>query len=441
MQDGTNAEKAILGAILLDSQAIYQCGELKATDFSLSSHRTIFSAMNELSSGSRAIDMVTLVDHLGPKLHGIGDVGYLSSLVDGVPDRPHIEHYISIVASLSRRRRLVALCDATMKQCDDQSESTEDCISVAVDRLLELAGATSRKSIKLSDYSFDVYQRIRNLAKTPLSDLPIGLPTGFPGIDHLTSGLLEGEMWTVATWTGDGKTVFVTQVAVNNLKLGNPVLVFTIEMNKRAFLQRMIPQITDGAVKGRHLRDPRHMTGAQLMAFDRAQKTMDDWPLWVNDASSQDIMGLYSHALMMVKRHGIKLIVVDYLQLVKGRGERNYERVSDVSNQLRELAKNSGVPVLVVSQLSRAENREKRTPRIFDLKESGSIENDSHVILLPYRPQEKDGRYSGEDLLIVGKMREGQTGVVQARFDSLTLTFQPRGKEDYERYDEAQQSF
>ena len=177
------------------------------------------------------------------------------------------------------------------------------------------------------------------------------------------------------------------------------------------------------------------------MAFDRAQKTMDDWPLWVNDASSQDIMGLYSHALMMVKRHGIKLIVVDYLQLVKGRGERNYERVSDVSNQLRELAKNSGVPVLVVSQLSRAENREKRTPRIFDLKESGSIENDSHVILLPYRPQEKDGRYSGEDLLIVGKMREGQTGVVQARFDSLTLTFQPRGKEDYERYDEAQQSF
>jgi replicative DNA helicase len=126
----------------------------------------------------------------------------------------------------------------------------------------------------------------------------------------------------------------------------------------------------------------------------------------------------------MVKREKIGLIAVDYIQLVKGRGESRYEQTTDVSNTLRELAKDTGVPVLAVSQLSKPERGEKRPPRIFDMKESGALEQDAHVILLPYRPQEKDGHYTHKDIIIIGKQREGPTGSIKAPFDSKTLTFQ-----------------
>jgi replicative DNA helicase len=441
MQESVQAEKAILGAILLDADAIYQCGELKAIDFSLSSHRTIFSAMSELSTGSRPVDLVTLADHLNGKLQSVGDVDYLASLLDGVPDRPHIEHYVSIVSAFSRRRRLLALCQSTMNDCEDHANSTEDCLSIALDRLLELAGTTSRKSAKIVDYSFDVYDRIKRAANTPLSDLPIGLPTGLKSIDHMTTGLRPGELWILASWTGEGKTVLATQIIVENVRRNSAVLWFTHEMNRRQVLLRMIPQITNGVVKGRHLRDPRNMMASHMAEFERTQSVIDAWPLWVNDAASMEIGHLVAHSMAMIKQHKIKLIAVDYLQLVKGRGDSRYDKVSDVSNSLRELAKNSGVPILAVSQMARPENRDKRQPRIFDLKESGSIEQDAHVIIMPYRPQDKDGHYSGEDLIVIGKQREGPTGVVQVRFDSLTLTFQPRGKEEYEQYGDSDSMF
>lgn len=430
MREGIDAEKAVLGAILLNSDSFFQCGILKDEDFFLSSHRIIYRAMAELAKTARAIDLVTLADKLGADLPKVGDAGYISSLIDGVPDSPHIEQYVQMVYESSRRRRLLALAKGIIQQCEDGSETTSDCVSLATDRILELAGTTSNKSRWLKDYSEDVYSRVRKAAKTPLSDLPIGLQTGIKGIDHRTTGLRPGELWILASYTGEGKSIFAMQVIVQNLKRAIPILIFTPEMNRRQALSRMIPQLTDGRVKGRHLRDPRHMTAAQLAEFESTQCVIDKWPLLVNDTSSPDIAMVYAHAMAMVKQHKVRLIVVDYLQLVKGRGESRYDKVSDVSNTLRDLAKNSDVPVLAVSQMSRPENREKRIPRIFDLKESGSIEQDAHVIIMPYRPQEKDGRYTGEDVIIIGKQREGPTGSIKVRFDSLTLTFQPKDEDN-----------
>lgn len=432
MREGIDAEKAVLGAILLNSDSFFQCGILKAEDFFLSSHRTIYRAMGDLIKSSRAIDLVTVVDKLGADVGKVGDVGYLSSLLDGIPDNPHIEQYVQMVYEASRRRRLVALARGVIQQCEDESETTADCISVTTDRILELAGTTTNKSKRMSDFSSDVYQRIRRAAKTPMSDLPIGLPTGIKGIDYRTTGLRPGEFWIIASYTGEGKSILATQIILENVRRQTPALLFTPEMKDRQVLARMVPQLTNGVVKGRHLRDPRHMTAGQLAEFDRTQNIIDSWPLWINDSSSVDIAMLYAHTMAMVKQHKIKLVVVDYLQLVKGRGESRYDKVSDVSNSLRELAKNAEVPVIAVSQISRPENREKRIPRIFDLKESGSIEQDAHVILMPYRPQEKDGTYTGNDVIIIGKQREGPTGSIKVRFDSLTLTFQP--KEDENEY-------
>ena len=430
MREGIDAEKAVLGAILLNSDSFFQCGILKDDDFFLSSHRMIYKAMSELAKTSRAIDLVTVVDKLGADLGKVGDVGYLSSLLDGVPDNPHLEQYVQMVYEASRRRRLLALAKGIIQQCEDASESTTDCISVTTDRILELAGTTSNKSRWLRDYSEDVYARVRKAARTPLSDLPIGLPTGLKGVDHRTTGLRPGELWILASYTGEGKSILAMQIMVGNLRRNVPILLFTPEMNRRQALSRMIPQLTDGRVKGRHLRDPRHMTAAQLAEFEATQAIIDKWPLLVNDTSSPDIAMVYAHSMAMVKQHKVRLIVVDYLQLIKGRGDSRYDKVSDVSNTLRDLAKNSDVPVLAISQMSRPENREKRIPRIFDLKESGSIEQDAHVIIMPYRPQEKDGTYTGNDVIIIGKQREGPTGSIKARFDSLTLTFQPKEDEN-----------
>lgn len=426
---GLAAEKAILGAVLLNSDSFFQCATLKAEDFHLSSHRAVFRAMGDLIRSGSSVDLVTLANKLGSELPKIGDAAYLSSLLDGVPDRPSIENYVQIVSESSRRRRLMAIAETIKIQCEDGSETTADCISLATDRVLELAGTTSQKSRRISDYSADMFHRVSKIANTPLSDLPIGLPTGIKAIDNRTTGLRPGEFWIVASYTGEGKSIFAVQIIVENVRRNVPVLLFTPEMKRTQVLARIVPQLTDGFVKGRHLRDPRHMTASQLARFEQTQQIMDQWPLWVNDSSSVESGMLYAHAMAMVRQHKVRLVVVDYLQLVKGRGDSRYDRVSEVSNSLRELAKNADVPILAVSQIARPENREKRTPRIFDLKESGSIEQDAHVILLPYRPQEKDGRYTGEDVIIIGKQREGPTGSIPVRFDSLTLTFQPRGDE------------
>lgn len=430
------AERAILGAVLEDSDAIYQCGDLKPDDFEHPHHRVIFATMTSLAMQGHRPDLVTIVAELGRRkqLRSAGDVGFISDLVNGLV-APNVGEYVRLVVDSAKRRKLLALSGSIKAMCEDQSESTADCMSVSVDRLLELAGSSENSSLRLAEYSGAVFESINKLANTPKSDLPVGLPTGIPKVDDITTGIREGELWIIASFTGEGKTVLATQIIVENASRGIPVLWFTHEMSRKQVLLRMIPNLTNGVVKGRHLRDPRHMTPGQLMEFMRTQQVIDTWPLWVNDCASMEITALFAQAMAQVKRNGIRLIVVDYIQLVKGRGESRYERVTDVSNQLRELAKMSSVPVLAVSQMSKPENREKRTPRIFDLKESGSIEQDAHVIVMPYRPQEKDGHYTGEDLIIIGKQREGPTGSVKVRFDSLTLTFQP--KEGDSGYDDS----
>lgn len=424
--DAAMVEKAVLGTILIDNDAIYLCGNLRSEHFTLSSHRLLFGQMYEMAMKGEPIDTVTLVTALQSKniLGKIGDVGYVSSLLDIVPDRPRVEHYAKMVLDGFRRRNLLACASAITAQCEDASEDTESCYSVAVDRLLSLAGTTESRPVHVRDYSDKVYNRVNTMAKTPLSDLPVGMRIGIPGVDKLTTGIRDKEFWVVASWTGEGKTVLATQIIMENAGRNVPVLWFTHEMSREQVMLRMVPLLTEGEVRGRDLRDPRNMAAAKLAYFMATKEMIDKWPLWVQDAASMEIATLYAQAVAMVKQHKVKLVVVDYIQLVKGRGDSRYDRVTDVSNMLRELAKNYA-PVLGVSQLAKPERGDKRPPRIFDMKESGSIEQDAHVILMPYRPQLKDGSYTGDDLIIVGKQREGKTGAVKAQFDSRTLSFRP----------------
>lgn len=422
------AEKAILGQLLLNNDSFYRCGKIQIEDFSTDATRTIFHRIATRISGGQSVDLVTLVAELDERkeLAKVGNVGFVASLIEGVPERPHVDEYVRIVRDLSTRRRLVNACQSAVAQAYDGSETVSDCLSLMNDRLLAIAGKhKDGNSVKLSDFTFDVYDAIE---KTSLMDpyVSIGLTSSIPQLDEITTGLRPGELWILGSWTGSGKTALLTQIMVENLKRNVPVQLFTQEMTRKQFAYRMIPQAMDGKVSARELRNPRHLSTAQLRLIRESQSIIDSWPLWINDAATLDIAELVASSHMAVHRHNVQLIGVDYLQLLSAPGESRYDRVSKVSGALRELAKTLNVPLVVVSQLSRPETKEKRAPRLFDLKESGQVENDAHVILFPFRPEDKEGHYTGDDVIIIAKQREGPTGAIRVEFNRQVLRFDSR---------------
>lgn len=424
------AEKSILGAILTDNNCLYQTFSMEPEDFFLASHRNIFISMRELAMNGAKIDAFMVVNYLRSSDPPVNiSVDVVASLLDGIVDA-RIENLVKIVHSLGLRRRFVLNCKRCAEMAFDLSERTEDCIAVAHDRMLELAGDGTRKSYSIKEFSFDVYEKIRKTANTS-PDLTIGLTTGVDRLDRVTTGLRPGEYWVMGSWTGSGKTALLTQTIQANAAKEIPVLWFTQEMTRQQVLLRLIPKLSDGVVRARDLRDPRNMTGAQLKVFDDTQAIIDTWPLFINDATSLDIVHLVAHAQMMVRRERIKLIGVDYLQLLNAQGtQTRKDRATAVSAGLRELAKSTGVPVIVVSQLSRPEDKKVRPPRLFDLKESGDIENDAHVVIMPFREKNRENKYTGDDLIQIEKQREGPTGSVKVQFDTSTLTFSARGEEE-----------
>lgn len=421
-----DAEKAILGSILVNPEMIYRCGDIKAEYFFLGNHRSIFDRMRTMSVLGTPIDYISLYDRLRIDNQAV-EPAYITSLVDfAVSD---VDGHVRSVTDYHMRREHVRMCNSAISQAFDLSETTDSCISVTHDRLLSIAGNGNHKSALFKDYSFDVYAEIDRLSKVSPYD-SIGLTTGIPNLDRATTGLRAGEFWVLGSWTGSGKTALLTQIIGANARDKVPVLWFTQEMTKTQVMIRMIPGLTEGKIRAKDLRNPRNMSGAELKVFFDTQPVVDSWPLWVHDATSIDVANMSAHARMMIQRHGIKLIAVDYLQLLKADAPNRYERFTKVSETLRELAKSTGVPVIVVSQLSRPEDKKLRPPRPFDLKECGNIENDAHVIIMPYRPQDRDGHYTMEDVILVGKQREGPTGSVKVQFSTSTLTFDPRGTDE-----------
>lgn len=421
------AEKTVLGSILMDNQSIYQCGDIQVEDFFLTSHRQLFAGMKLLVEQNLPVDVITLSNHLQNtgQLKVIGDVTYIASLIDGVVGGS-IHHVVKIVKDLALRRRHVQLCNAAISQAFDLSDTTENCIAVTSDRIMTLAGKSQHnRSYRMSEYSEGVYADIERLSEVdPTKN--IGLPTGIKRLDDFTTGIRPGELWILGSWTGSGKTALLAQMVAACAGVGRPALWFTQEMSRRAVLLRLIPALTNGTITARKVRRPYDMSRSELELFRQTKSVIDKWPLYVNDATSLDITHLVAHARMMIQQHHVELVAVDYLQLLRAEAPNRYERVTKISEALRELSKKTNVPVVVVSQLSRPEDKKIRPPRPFDLKESGNVENDAHVIILPYRPQDKEGHFTKEDVIIIGKQREGPTGSVPVEFSTSTLTFDPR---------------
>ena len=413
----SQVEKDVLGAILLNPQAYDEASAigLVPDDFSLDSHRRIFRAICSLAESASVVDTVTLVNYLDShkELKPVGDVGYISGLLDGVPDRPSIKHYVRIVREKSAQRKLSAACDAVTKGLEAEM-SSGDAVEYLSDKILQVqAGSDEAPARRVFEFTDSTYNEWLKLCERD-TDL-IGLSTGVDSLDLATTGIREAELWVYAGRTGDGKTNLALQTVAASCRQEIPCGIFSIEMTKEALLQRLWAQ--ESQVNFGHIRFPRRLAAEIKEKVKRSVLEVGTWPLFVVEESGIQLSKLVAKAKLLIRRHKVRLLVVDYVQLVQTHGRDEREKLTKISHALMALKKETGVPVIAISQLTRPrDGNENQRPAIFNLKESGSLENDADVVVMIYRPVDDRKMKTNEDELIVGKQRGGVTSIEKVVF-------------------------
>jgi replicative DNA helicase len=424
------AERAILGTILLLNETYNQAAErLRPEDFSLDSHRRIFLRMQDLAAASQAIDLITLVEELTRKkdLEGVGGVEYVASLLDGVPDRPSIEHYVGIVKGKSLLRRVISSAQLVIARALD-GEDVADIVGQHQDALLQVEAETSGRSRTLT-HQEAVAEALRSLEEQAQRGGLVGLPTGLSSLDELTGGLREGELVVIGALPGSGKTAFASQIIKANCEAGNPVAVFSIEMSTRSINHRLFSAAT--AVSATQIRHPRQIKPSEWVALAAGAAEIAAWPLWVDD-EAMSLPQVLSRARLRISRMKAKLIVVDYLQKMRAEAADLREQMGLITGALQNLAKTARISVVLLSQLRRPQNMNER-PILIQLKESGNIEADAQVVLLLHRPIDENGRRTGKDWIFIAKNRDGLDGPIPVTFNTDKLRFDPRTMEKEEQ--------
>jgi replicative DNA helicase len=435
-----DAEKTILGAILLDNAAHAEAAEaLKSDDFSLDSHRRIFLRMSELVDSGRAVDIVTLANELSryKEVESVGGVAYLASLTEGLPRRPVIEDYVRIVKDKSMLRRLMGICSAAIAKAADQSQDAIGVLDETESQLLEVSETGLAQGLQALDIIVrDSFGSIDNLYKH--SSEITGLATHLVDLDRMTSGLQKGELIIIAARPSMGKTALAINIAQNAATMsGKIVAVFSLEMGKESLLRRMLA--SQARVDQRHLqtgfidrKDQEKLRGAlELLVESR---------IFIDDSASTTVAEMRAKARRLKQNAGgLDLIVIDYLQLMSatlpGASRKGFENrvqeVSAISRGLKAMAKELQVPVVALSQLSRSnEKRDDKRPMLSDLRESGSIEQDADVVAFIHRDSyyKRDEEMSKEERakseIIVAKQRNGPTGTVLVNFISSSTCFE-----------------
>jgi replicative DNA helicase len=420
------AERSILGAILLDNHAFNDAAEhLKPEDFSIDSHRRIYSRMLDLNDSSRPIDIITLVEELDRRkeLQAIGDVGYVSSLLDGVPDRPSIEHYVRIVRDKAILRGLIYVANNAIAKASEQADSADEILNEAEAAVFQLSEKRIGKGFQ------GITEIVRNSfgsvdALLQRGQRITGMATHYTDLDEMTSGFQKADLVILAARPSMGKTAFAMNIAENAaIDDGKVVGIFSLEMSSEALLQRLLCS--------RAIVDAQKMRTGSLWRDDmqkvvRAMEELAQSQLYIDDTPGLSISEMRAKARRLKQSQGrLDMLVVDYLQLMSGgskRFENRTQEVSAISRGLKALAKELEVPVLALSQLSRApESRGgDHRPQLSDLRESGSIEQDADVVMFIFREEvykQDDLALRGRAEIIIAKQRNGPIG----RFDLAFL--------------------
>jgi replicative DNA helicase len=437
MPASMDAERAILGAILLDNSSYPQAAEhLRADDFSLDSHRRIYLRMMELAETGKPVDFVTLTEQLGQhkEIESVGGVAYVTSLTDGLPRVKNIEQYVKIVKDKALLRGLIHAATSAIQQAYEQEAPAEEIIDSAESAIFKVAEQRIGQGfmgipeiVKLSFGSIDkLYEQGQRIT---------GLETHFEDLDGMTSGLQKSDLVIIAARPSMGKTAFAINIAENAAVRDNKVVgVFSLEMSRESLLLRLL--CSQAMVDSHKLRTG-FLSREDYNKLVTGLAALVEAPIYIDDTPGISISEMRAKCRRLQQAQGrLDLIIVDYLQLVAGTptgGSKRYENrtqeVSAISRGLKGLAKEMRCPVVALSQLSRAP--ESRTgnnrPQLSDLRESGAIEQDADVVAFifreeVYKPDDPD--LEGKAELIIAKQRNGPTGVVKLAFIKRSTRFE-----------------
>ncbi|WP_423806802.1 replicative DNA helicase [Phascolarctobacterium succinatutens] len=431
------AEQAVLGAMLIDKEAIAKATEvLSADDFYREAHRVIFSAMLELYNKNEAVDMVTVTEILkrDNKLEDIGGIAYITSLANVVLTAANVKYHAEIVAEKSVLRQLVRVSTEIAAMGYEANEDVGTLLDTAESRILEISNRKKKNDFTaINDILMDSVQSIESLLQNKGG--LTGLPAGFADLDKLTSGLHPSDFIILAARPSMGKTALALNI-VQNVALrahkvigGEPrsVAFFSLEMSKEQLVNRMLC-----AEAGIDSQRPRvgEMHDEDWTHLWDACDTMSRAKIYIDDTAGITAMDMRSRARRLKAEHGLDLIVVDYLQLMQGSGKRNnsgdrQQEVSEISRSLKALARELDVPVLALSQLSRSvESRQVKRPMLSDLRESGSLEQDADIVAFLYREDyynpETENKHTE---LIIAKHRNGPVDTVNLFFQKQFTKF------------------
>ncbi len=434
------AERSILGAILLDNTTINQAAEmLRRDDFFIDSHRRVYDKMLHLMEQGRAIDPITLQDALrySGDLDLIGGPAFIAALIDGVPRFSNIAEYCRIVKGKSVVRKLITTSNQIINRCFDAEDEPDTLLDEAEKSILAIAEDRIRQGFTpISEVAHKQLQHIEEIAGR--EQLVTGISTGFRDLDYMTSGLQRGDLIIIAARPSMGKTAFCLNVAQNaSLRIqhhGEKAIVgiFSLEMSKEQLVQRML--CSQARIDAHRLRtgmlskeDWRHLAlGVSELAETKI--FLDDTPA----ISSLEMRAKLRR--LKNEQRGLDMVIVDYLQLMSGKGkiESRQQEVSQISRDLKAMAKEMNVPMIALSQLSRAvESRSDHRPMLSDLRESGSIEQDADVVMFIYRDDVYNPETEKQNIaeIIIGKQRNGPIGDVELVFLKQLTRFEDKYRE------------
>ncbi len=417
------AERSILGAILLDDKAVFSVYEiLRSEDFYLEGHRRIFQKMITLANESRAIDLITLKDELtrSADLENVGGPAYLASLTDGLPRAINIEHYAQIVKEKATLRRLIQISNEIMTRSYQNEDTAQEILLEVEKQIFDIADRQFRAGfVPIDSVVGNVFKHIEEVSNR--KSKVTGLESGFSELDKMTAGLHPSDLIIVAARPGLGKTSLCLNIAqfVAIRKRGT-VAIFSLEMSKEQLVKRLL--CAEAEIDA-HRINTGYLNKEDWSRLSRASGALADTRIFIDDSASITIGEMRSKVRRLKLEHGLDLLIVDYLQLMSGstqRYENRTQEISQISRGLKAIAKELGVPVIAVSQLSRAveARRGDHRPQLSDLRESGSIEQDADVVLFIFREEllNPTPDNAGVAELIIGKQRNGPTGTLNLAF-------------------------
>ena len=430
------AERCVLGAILIHNDTFNQAAELiDAKDFFRDAHRRVFDKMVDLNERGEAIDLVTLKDELGRSgdLDRVGGPAYIAGLVDGVPRSTHVEYYARIVKEKSTLRALIVSAGRIVESAYSTEEAADTILDQAEQQIFAIADDNIHTGfVALRDLVQGSFESIEKLQEH--KGLVTGVPSGFVDIDALTSGFQPSDLIIIAARPSMGKTAFVLNITQHlGVKTDMTIGVFSLEMSKEQLFMRMLT--TEAQVDSHKFRGG-FLTERDYGGLSSALGRLADAKVFIDDSASIGVLEMRAKARRLKSERGLDLLVIDYLQLMQGRGrfDNRTQELASISRALKGLAKELNVPVLALSQLSRApEGRADRRPLLSDLRESGALEQDADVVMFIFREEQYNPTPENENLaeIIIGKQRNGPTGVVklaflkqQTRFASLNTTYE-----------------